>query len=251
MDGLEWKRSKYNKYVQQFLRHAERWAVKYSDYLVADSKGIQDYVLSKYNAESVFVAYGADIYRQTRADHVLAGYQLSSGAYDLVIARFESENSIELILKAYQAMPDRTLVLIGRHDATAFGRKMYKKFTGLKNIIFLGGVFEKDKLNAIRCHSDIYYHGHSVGGTNPSLLEAMACGAVICAHDNEFNRSVLHRNAFYFKDISDIISNIQKYKGKAYAKEWTDNNLAAIENEYNWDNITGKLEDYFMKWLRG
>jgi glycosyltransferase involved in cell wall biosynthesis len=250
MDGLEWRRSKYKKPVQQFLRHAERWAVKYSDYLVADSKGIQQYIRSKYGAPAVFVPYGADCYTPEDCGGILADYQLNPGGYDLMIARFEAENNIELVLNAYRRLPGRTLVLIGKYDATAFGKKMHHEFSPLPNIRFLGGIFEKERLNAVRYHSAIYYHGHSVGGTNPSLLEAMACGALICANENEFNRAVLHDNAFYFNGIDDILGFAGQYGGKAGHRRWTDNNLAAIRSEYSWDGVTLSLENYFKEWLR-
>ena len=249
MDGLEWRRSKYNKPVQGFLRHAEKWAVRYSDYLVADSLGIQNYVQSKYGAPSVLVAYGADVYQESDTHQIMLDYGIMEGGYDLLIARFESENNIEMVLNAYASMPERTLVLVGRYEATDFGRRMQRKFSALKNIIFLGGIFEKDKLNAVRCHSAIYYHGHSVGGTNPSLLEAMACRALICAHDNEFNRSVLQGNAFYFSSPEEIQNCARNYAGKGARKEWMDNNLSAIKREYSWDGITDRLENHFTKWL--
>jgi glycosyltransferase involved in cell wall biosynthesis len=250
MDGLEWRRSKYKRPVQHFLRYAEAWAVKYSDYLIADSRAIRDYVLSKYHVSAVFVAYGADMYQPGKCSGILTDYQLDAGAYDLMIARFESENNMELVLRAYQAMPERTLVLIGKYDATAFGKRMQRLFGQLPNIMFLGGIFEKERLNALRYHCAIYYHGHSVGGTNPSLLEAMACGALICAHDNEFNRSVLNDNAFYFKSLDDILMCAREYRRKRECQGWVDNNLVAIQGEYSWDRVTVKLENYFTEWLR-
>jgi len=250
MDGLEWKRSKYSSSVQRFLRYAEKWGVKYSDYLIADSKGIQDYIRLKYEAPAVFIAYGAEVYRHQGNDGLLEKYQLIADEYDLLIARFEPENNIEIILKAYQSLPERTLVLIGRHQATLFGKKLYEVYGHLPNVVFLGGIYDKEQLNIIRYRSALYYHGHSVGGTNPSLLEAMACSTVICAHDNEFNRGVLNEQAFYFSKETDIITCARSFTGKADFKGWISNNLAAIETEYNWEVITNRLEDYFREWLK-
>lgn len=251
MDGLEWKRSKYSRRVQWFLRRAEKWGVRYSDYLIADSKGIRDYIRLKYGAPAVFVAYGAEVYRpQSSSEALLEKYGLVAHEYDLLIARFEPENNMEIVLKAYQSLPERTLVLIGRHEATGFGKKMYEVYGQLPNVIFLGGIYDREQLNRIRYCSALYYHGHSVGGTNPSLLEAMACSTVICAHDNEFNRGVLNEQAFYFSKETDIITCARSFKGKADFKGWISSNLVAIETEYNWEAITNRLEDHFREWLK-
>ncbi len=250
MDGLEWKRTKYRKPVQRFLKFAERWAVRYSDYLVADSRGIQEYVRKKYGAPSVYVAYGASCYEPGNAAAILLAYGLSAGAYDLMIARFESENNIETVLQAYQDLPERRLVLVGRFDATHFGRKMEQRYGQSANITFLGGIFDKERLNALRHHSAIYYHGHSVGGTNPSLLEAMACGALICAHDNEFNRSVLGGNAAYFGSGDDILRFVREPREESACRQWKEQNLEVIRKEYSWEGITETLESHFRQWLR-
>lgn len=250
MDGLEWKRSKYSRRVQRFLQYAERWGVKYSDYLIADSKGIQDYLRLKYGAPAVFIAYGAEVYQHKDEDRLPEQYRLRAGEYDLLIARFEPENNIEIVIKAYQSLPGRTLVLIGKHEATVFGKKMYEAYGHLPNVVFLGGIYDKEQLNNIRYNAALYYHGHSVGGTNPSLLEAMACSTVICAHDNEFNRGVLHEQAFYFRNETDIITCAGGFTGKADFESWISNNLAAIETEYNWEAITNRLEDHFREWLK-
>ncbi len=250
MDGLEWTRSKYNKLVQRFLRVAERWGVRYSDYLVADSPGIQSYLKRKYAVESLLLAYGAEIPDQTDGSAVCTAYGLKSGSYDLLIARFESENNIASVLSAYEALPGRELALVGHFDATTYGRQLYSEYASKPNVHFLGGVFDRTILNALRHNSEIYYHGHSVGGTNPSLVEAMACGALICAHDNEFNRAVLKENAFYFREAGEIRNVVENYIGKEAYSNWITNNRKRIRSEYNWDDITDKLESCFQHWLK-
>lgn len=250
MDGLEWKRSKYNAPTKRFLKLAEKWAVKYSHHLIADSKGIQEYLESKYAAKSVYIPYGAEIPKVSTDDKAfLKTLNLSVEHYDLVIARFEPENNIQIFLNAYSKYEKNTLVLVGNHRNTAFGRQMFNKYSTYKNIVFAGPIYNAQCLNVLRKNARIYLHGHSVGGTNPSLLEAMACRAVICAHNNIFNRFVLNTNAFYFRSVKDIEKILQKPFAKAEFNNWMENNIQKLENEYNWEKITDQLESYFKQWL--
>ena len=252
MDGLEWSRTKYSKPVQHFLKYAEKWGVYYSDHLIADSKGIQDYLQAKYNAAAAMIPYGADVYEANDNDYnVLKKYAVSLNDYDLLIARFEPENNIEIVLRAYSVLPGKKLLLVGNYDATSFGRRLYKEYSGYDHIHFVGPVFDIQQLNALRYYCRLYIHGHSVGGTNPSLLEAMGCNTIICAHHNQFNKYVLGDDAFYFKDSNDLLSVIVKSLAKENYKSWLYNNRQKIENEYNWDIITGKIEACFNQWKYG
>ena len=251
MDGLEWKRAKYNKATRYFLTYAERWGVKYSDYLVADSRGIQDYLQSKYKAPSVYIPYGAEIPDfDQMSDGVLTEYSLSKNDYDLLIARFEPENNIEEILKAYAGLGQK-LVLIGNTSRNSFGQRMYREYSAYANIHFAGAIYDMDKLNALRHYARLYLHGHSVGGTNPSLLEAMACKSIICANDNIFNRYVLGDDAFYFINHIDLKRIIVNPLNKEQKQDWLQNNITKIHTQYNWQLITETIESYFLKWMDG
>ncbi len=252
MDGLEWTRAKYNRATQYFLTHAEKWGVNYSHHLIADSKGIQDYLYNKYNASAVLIPYGADVYESNDDDRfTLNRFCVTSNDYDLLIARFEPENNIETILKAYSGLQNRKLVLVGNHINTSFGRRMYHEYGSLPHIHFAGPVYEDKQLNVLRYHSRLYMHGHSVGGTNPSLLEAMACNALICAHDNLFNRGVLGTDAFYFKNVQEIAALVSAPLNKDDHESWLLNNKEKIWNDYNWRSITDKIEMYFNQWKYG
>ncbi|MGZ5282499.1 MAG: DUF1972 domain-containing protein [Bacteroidia bacterium] len=250
MDGLEWKRSKYNGITQQFLKRAEKWGVKFSNYLIADSKGIQEYLKEKYNTDAVYVPYGAELCDINKAENdILSTLNLAPENYDLLIARFEPENNIEIILNAYIEYEKNTLVLIGNHQNTAFGKRMFKKYSTYKNIVFAGAIYNLQSLNSLRKNCRLYLHGHSVGGTNPSLLEAMACHTIVCAHDNIFNRHVLNEEAFYFKTAKDIINLLAQPINKNQYETWQVSNAKKLENEYNWQIIVSQLENYFKKWL--
>jgi glycosyltransferase involved in cell wall biosynthesis len=252
MDGLEWSRAKYNKLTQYFLTHAEKWGVMYSDYLVADSRGIQDYLKGKFNADAVLVTYGAELFNATGEETgVMGRYSLKSNEYDLLIARFEPENNIETVLNAYRDFGSRKLVLVGNYDNTSFGRRMYATYSKHSHICFAGPIFDTTALNELRHHSRIYLHGHSAGGTNPSLLEAMGCGALICAHDNIFNRYVLGSDAYYFGDADSLRALLAKKLLKESHETFLANNKRKIQHDHNWDVITDTIESYFNRWKYG
>jgi glycosyltransferase involved in cell wall biosynthesis len=252
MDGLEWSRAKYNKPTQHFLTYAEKWAVRYSDYLIADSKGIQDYLLDKFKVQSVLIPYGAEIHSPAQKEElVLKHYSLTSNNYDLLIARFEPENNIETVLKAYVTPGAKKLVLVGNYANTKFGRRMFMEYGSHWNIDFVGANYDVTQLNVLRHHSRLYLHGHSVGGTNPSLLEAMACNALVCAHDNQFNRHVLGDDAFYFRDTKDVQSILSAPLMKEEHQNWLCNNRQKISNYYNWEAIIENIESYLKQWKFG
>lgn len=244
MDGLEWKRSKYSRPVRRFLKYAERLGVRYSDFLISDSIGIQKYLEETYNIESKFIAYGANVFSSPN-EKVLMEYDVDAYKYNLLIARFEPENNIETILDGVAAAKSNDVFLvIGKHDVNSYGSYLKEKFNSSKNIRFIGGVYNIEYLNNLRFFSNIYFHGHSVGGTNPSLLEAMASNSLIVAHKNEFNKSVLKEDAFYFENseqVKELIDNIVKSEHL----DKVENVFRTIENSYSWELINKTYLDFF------
>ncbi len=235
MDGQEWKRSKYSNLVQKFLKKAEKWAVNQSDELISDSRGIQNYIKKEYNKTSHFIAYGADIVHDFD-EKVLDKYQLNKNDYNLVIARLEPENNIETIIKGHLNNREITLVIIGSIE-NKFGKYLKEKYGSW--VTFLGANYNFEELNSLRHFSKLYFHGHSVGGTNPSLLEAMACGCNIIAHNNPFNKDVLEQNAHFFETENDIKKIVEE--NKVISQEVIFNNTEKIKTVYSFDAIHGKL----------
>ena len=245
MDGLEWKRSKYSNPVKKFLKRAEKWAAVHSDYLIADSKGIQEYLMQTYQKEATFIAYGASLFNNPD-ENMLSSFQLAKYDYNLVLARMEPENNIEIILKGHQASHSkRKLILIGSCN-NAFGSYLKNKYEN-ENTLFLGPLYDLNLLNNLRYFSHFYFHGHSVGGTNPSLLEAMASQALIIAHENIFNKSVLGEDAFYFSSPSDIISLLNVEIRKNDFHSFLSNNDSKIKTHYSWQHITNLLENMLLE----
>jgi glycosyltransferase involved in cell wall biosynthesis len=249
MDGLEWKRTKYKTIVQRFLKRAEAWAVRNSDALVADSKGIQEYLDKEYHVTSTFIAYGAEVYSPVPEDE-LKNYNVVKNSYFLLIARLEPENNIEVILDGFVKSKSTLPFLVIGNYQTTYGNYLKQKFETVKSIRFLGGIYDLQKLNQLRANCKFYFHGHTVGGTNPSLLEAMGCGTMICAHLNNFNRSVLLDNASYFSNSDDIKELLSNNYYDSLAVERKNNNLERIRNFYNWPFIAQEYLDLFEKVLK-
>ena len=251
MDGLEYKRTKFNSLVRKFIFWEEKMAVKYSHFLVSDNKGISSYYSEKYGKTSTFLAYGAHIYSDY-SEKYLERYKLSSGKYLLVVARMEPENNIETIIRGYlySGISDQPLILVGKTN-TPFAKKLIKRYGSKKGVRFVGGIYDFKELNSIRYYSAGYFHGHSVGGTNPSLLEAMASSCFIIAHDNPFNKSVMGENATYFSNASDISAAVKNsvFNNESLREQYRTNNLAIIEKDYSWQKIIAGHESFFKEIL--
>ena len=233
MDGLEFKRSKYSSLVQGFLRYAERLATREASILIADNPGIEEYLTERYPSSQVrMIAYGTSLPSLPTPTQPVLDMGLYPNAYDLVICRMEPENHVELICKAHSSSEDPIpLVLVGSTE-NGYGRLMKQRF-GSEGIRFVGSLYDREKLDALRGHCLHYIHGHSVGGTNPSLLEAMAAAQSIIAHDNPFNRSVLQDEGEYFLDESSLRDALQKKS----SPDSLSKNRARLTKDYNWEYI--------------
>jgi hypothetical protein len=245
MDGLEWKRTKYNSWVKKFLLYAEYLGANGSHFLIADSIGIQKYLYQRYKKVSEYIPYGAHLF-ENPDPNVLKAYKVEPKQYAILIARMEPENNIEVILDGIVASDEPINMLVVGNINTKFAHYLVEKYKNIPNIKFLGGIYDINILNNLRYYSKIYFHGHSVGGTNPSLLEAMASGALICAHKNIFNSSILGNDAFYFEDYLDVKSilvNLDPSAEDAKIK----NNLQKIKTIYSWENILSKYERFIIE----
>lgn len=185
MDGLEWKRSKFNRITRWLTKKLEKIAALSGAVLVSDNKGIQDYLKSEYGVSSTLIEYGADIINDEF--EYVDGYPK---VFDLVIARFEPENHIEEIIATYENQREATLVLVTNTNTKLY-HKLFSRIQEAPNIIFNGPIYDKKELAFLKTNCRYYIHGHSVGGTNPSLLEALSGGCNILIHDNDFNKDVI------------------------------------------------------------
>lgn len=246
MDGLEWKRSKYSRNAQKFLKRAEKLAAIHGDVLIADSPGIQQYLEDTYGKDSFFIPYGAEIFTNQRPEE-LSQYSLSPFGYDMLIARMEPENNIEMIIRGHiSAGTGKPLLIIGK-TTNDFGASLLRNYGKQPNIHFLGAIYDAAIINNLRYYSRLYFHGHSVGGTNPSLLEAMGCNALIVAHDNIFNKAVLGGDAFYFSNETELADIVKGFSSKPVYEAMLQNNLEKIRAQYNWPKIVDEYEAVLLE----
>jgi hypothetical protein len=248
MDGLEWQRNKYSRLVQGFLLYSEKRIIKSSHFLIADSKVIQDYLLRNYQVNARYIAYGTEMCSLTDTT-LLEEFNYLPYAYYLVIARMQADNNIEVIIQSVlKSESVHPLLIIGSIN-NSFGRYLVKKYAS-DRIRFAGAVFDKDKLNHLRRNALIYFHGHSGGGTNPSLLEAMAASAYICAHKNPFNEAILGDDALYFEDI-DSLTKVLNFPINTLDREAkTNRNLTKTRRYYNWELIVSQYLQTFSEYLK-
>jgi glycosyltransferase involved in cell wall biosynthesis len=246
MDGLEWKRSKYSKPVQQFLKYAEKLAIKYSEFYISDSRVIKDYLENKYNINSEYIPYGADVYTEQEREQLTTRNALKED-YFLLMARMEPENNIETILEGFNNSNSRRQFKVLGDTGNRFGKFIRTRFKNDERIQFKGAIFDNAKVRSLQNNSYLYFHGHSVGGTNPSLLEAMASEALIAAHNNPFNKSVLSSDAYYFSNAHEVREIVETVQRNANERAMVKNNLYKIAFQFNWNKIVDEYESFILE----
>ena len=205
VDGLEWKRDKWKGAGRRYYRWAEGYSVRHADSLIADARGIADYYRSVHGAKTELLTYGAPIIDEP-THGAIERLGLTPRGYHLVVARFEPENHVDVILEGYTRSSSRLpLVVVGSAPyAAAHTARIEELAASDSRIRLLGGVFDQDLLDELYANAASYLHGHSVGGTNPSLLRAMGAGAHVIAWDVAFNREVAGDVATYFGDAAAV-----------------------------------------------
>jgi len=246
VDGVEWRRNKWNFFIKRFLKVSERIAVKYADLIVADNQGICDLLKDNYNVKTELIAYGGShVFKKSMTESLLNEFPFLNKPYAFKVCRIEPENNLEIILEAYSEI-NEDIVVVGNWGNSDFGKQLFHRFSSFKNIHLLNPIYELDKLNQIRSNCTIYIHGHSAGGTNPSLVEAMSLGLPIICFDVNFNRYTTKNKALYFSckdDLKELILNSNSYNLIEISE-----NLQHIANEqYDWGLIAKQYKKLFFK----
>ncbi|MCI6187328.1 MAG: DUF1972 domain-containing protein [Spirochaetia bacterium] len=243
IDGLEWKRDKWNPLAKWLLHTSEKLAVKYSDVVIGDNKGITDYVKEAYGKDAVLIAYGGDHATKITDDSLYEKYPYMKDPYSVTVCRIEPENNIHIILEAFSKMPDNQLVMVGNWKNSEYGVSLKQQYSNYDNIHLLGPIYESHEINWIRSNASLYVHGHSAGGTNPSLVEAMNLGLPIIAFDCVYNRATTHESCLYWKQNDDIVNilNSKKDSFKSISRDMKEIGL----KEYSWKKIA---EEYNNLW---
>lgn len=246
IDGLEHRRDKWNKWARRFLKFSEKQAVKYSNIIITDNKGITDYVMEEYGKPSELIAYGGDHVLthidESMSKKVLKDYSLEKDGYALAICRIEPENNVHTILEAFERA-QKSLVFIGNWQKSEYGRNLADQYRASKYIKITPAVYDLNILNVIRSNCSIYIHGHSAGGTNPSLVEAMFFEKPIFAFDCIYNRESTENKSTYFSSSEQLtkILNDEGLDLKANANAMKE----IAERRYKWETIVCQYENLY------
>ena len=261
-DGLEWKRDKWAWWIKQCFKISERYSIKYSDYCVCDSNSILKYVKEKYNkytTPATFIAYGA--YENQKAvknetvKELWKKYSITSKNYYLIVGRFIPENNYETIIREFmKSKTKKDLVIICNLEKNKFYESLQNSTNFEKDarIKFIGSVYDQEALLYFRQHAYAYLHGHSAGGTNPSLLEALANTNVNILYDVSYNTEVGQESCFYFNkqenNLKKIIMKVDKLTEKEQ-KKYGDLAKQRIHESYTWPLIANQYIELFDKLL--
>lgn len=240
IDGLEYRRAKWKGWVKKFLKFSEKCAVRFANVIITDNKGIQDYVREEYGKETTLIAYGGnhaliDITKE-REEEILKQYGLKAGGYSISVCRIEPENNCHITLEAFRNSKEK-LVFIGNWDRNGYSKKLKEEYDNkYSNIVLLDSIYDLDILYTLRKNTKYYIHGHSAGGTNPSLVEAMFFGRPILSFDVIYNRETTKNKAHYYKNADELLALIGQ--GVDNGKELKE---VACE-KYTWAQIARQYE---------
>ncbi|MBO6515844.1 MAG: DUF1972 domain-containing protein [Bacteroidia bacterium] len=245
IDGIEWKREKWSLPAQLYLRWAEKIAVYYSHIDISDNESIQNYTGLRYGTLSRVIEYGGDhvkpvaIEQKDRKTHTFIDQR-----YAFTVCRIEPENNIEMILEAFSGQNLMNLVVVGNWNNSLYGKRLRKKYTKSR-LILLDGIYDQRELDVLRSNACLYVHGHSAGGTNPSLVEAMSLGLPIIAFDVSYNRVTTERQALYFKTSTDLVSLIESNSEQRLLEVGIKMRTIA-KRRYNWARISKQYHNLFV-----
>jgi glycosyltransferase involved in cell wall biosynthesis len=251
-DGQEWKRGKWNKAVQWFLKISESFGVRFAKNVIADNKKIQEYIAEKYRKNSALIEYGGDqVMNIPMSAETMKKYKIKPQNYAFKVCRIEPENNIHLIIEAFQFIPDSPLILIGNWNNSNYGKQLREENKVYKNLKLLDPIYEQTTLDELRSNCMVYIHGHSVGGTNPSLVEAMNLGLCVIAYDVDYNRETTENQALYFKNKEDLLSIMGKNKANEInISEFQTKMETIAKRRYLWHIITDKYKEIFFQTLQ-
>lgn len=245
IDGLEWKREKWKWYAKALLRLSERQAVRYSDVVIGDNQGITDYVKSAYGREAVLIPYGGDHAKPVEDAALFDAYPFAREPYAVSVCRIEPENNIHLILEAFAARADLQLVVVGNWDASRYGRALKESYASSPQMRLLDPVYDLHRINWLRSHAAVYVHGHSAGGTNPSLVEAMCLGLPVLAFDCVYNRATTENLCLYWKTAAELAAVLSEQESAfpQIARNMRETGM----RRYRWAHVAGQYNELLLR----
>ena len=242
MDGIEWRRTKYGRLGRLWLRLMEAAAVRTPTRIVADADAVEASLRRRHRRlpPCSVIPYGAPARAEAPSADSVRRLGLQPGRYHLVVCRFEPENHVREIIEGYTASrSQRPLVVLGTARAdTAYVRALRRLAGADERVLLLPPIYDADRLSALRYHACSYLHGHSVGGTNPSLVEALGCGNAVIAHDNPFNREVAGPAALYFDEAADVPNLVERLEADTQLRLQLGRDARERQQRrYTWDAV--------------
>jgi glycosyltransferase involved in cell wall biosynthesis len=246
IDGIEWKRDKWNKLAIFFLRIFEKIAVRFSDFVICDNQGIIEYITEKYKQQPILIEYGGDNVNEIRMNKQENDF--CKIFYAICVCRVEPENNIHLILEAFSKQTEIPLVIVGNWKNSSYGLTLLKKYVDFTHLYLLNPIYDSDTIDSLRSNASIYVHGHSAGGTNPSLVEAMFLGLPVLAFDCVYNRYTTENQGLFWSNVDELYTYIVQYENLKFGNMGKKMKQIA-ERRYIWNKITSQYEALFVNAL--
>ena len=246
VDGLEWRRAKWNGMIKKFLLFSEWMAVQFADRIITDNAALQDYAMEEYGIESSLIEYGADHVKVNPTIIDTSEFPFLINDYAFKVCRIEPENNIHTVLEAFQKTPQIPLIIVGNWKDSEYGKSLLEQYEKINHFYLLDPIYDQHILNQLRSNCLVYIHGHSAGGTNPSLVEAMYLGLPIIAFDVVYNKVTTEYSGEYFSNATTLIEKVLSLSTLDLSTLGT-TMQAIAERRYTWSIIATKYESVVLE----
>jgi glycosyltransferase involved in cell wall biosynthesis len=245
LGGLDWQRSKWGYFTRKYLKLSEGIGIKYSKYIISDNLGIRDYLLKEYEVDSILVTYGGDqVSKIVPEESDKIKYPFLRSEYAFTVARIQPDNNIDLLLNSFDESSFLPFVFVGNWNNSEYGKKVKAKYSNHANLILLDAIYDHRELNMLRSNCKVYLHGHSAGGTNPALVEAMNLELPVIAFDSIFNKYTTNFEAAYFSNSNELKSILSSLSDEDLISN-SQKMLKMAKKHYTWKHISAQYAAVF------
>jgi len=242
IDGIEWKRDKWSLVAKLYLWWSEMIAVRFSHIDISDNESIQDYTAIRYKTLSRVIEYGADhTMKVLPKEDDFEKYPFLKTKYAVKVCRIEPENNVHVVLEAFKIKSEMTLVFVGNWNNSDYGQKLKEMYRDVDNIYLFDPIYEQREIDLIRGNASLYIHGHSAGGTNPSLVEAMYLKLPVLAFKVSYNITTTEGKAVYFSSVEDLVRELNALSESELLHIANEMSIIA-ERRYTWKTISRLYE---------
>lgn len=242
IDGIEWKRDKWSLLAKLYLWWSEMIAVKFSHIDISDNESIQNYTAIRYKTLSRVIEYGADhTLKVMPQDDDFEKYPFLKTKYAVKVCRIEPENNVHVVLEAFRIKKEMPLVFVGNWNNSPYGQKLKEVYKNEANIYLFDPIYDQREIDLIRGNAALYVHGHSAGGTNPSLVEAMYLKLPVLAFKVSYNITTTEGKAVYFSSVTDLVERLSALSETRLLNIANEMSIIA-QRRYTWRTISRLYE---------